>query len=104
MLMLLYKQISLNNSLAAPLGGGSSSQGGAQKGTGARGEQYLDGLARSHKLRALELFEPTPTAEQTIQLNKQNYLTNRPSFRSKPTRARSCVAKLRQMRIGCNSS
>src|SRR5437588_7147259 len=51
-----HKHISTNNSLAAHLGGGRGSQGGAQQGTRARGEQYLDGLARSHTIAALELF------------------------------------------------
>jgi hypothetical protein len=50
------KQLFTNNSLAAHPGGGSGSQGGAQQGTRARGEQYLDGPARSHTLAALELF------------------------------------------------
>jgi hypothetical protein len=35
------KQFSRSNSLAAHLGGGRGGQGGAQQGTGARGEQYL---------------------------------------------------------------
>src|SRR5438045_2345532 len=53
------KPIPANNSIAAHPGGGPSSQGGAQQGTGARGEQYLDGSARSHKIAALELFART---------------------------------------------
>jgi len=45
------RQNAKNKNLAAHHGGGSDSQGGAQQGTGARGEQYLDGLTRSHTIR-----------------------------------------------------
>jgi hypothetical protein len=41
----------------------SDSQGGAQQGTGARGEQYLDGLARSRKMTAPDLFSNQITLE-----------------------------------------
>ncbi len=46
-----------SNSLAAYHGGGRGCQGGAQQGTRARGEQYLDSPARSHTLAAPELLE-----------------------------------------------
>jgi hypothetical protein len=65
-----------NNCLAALLGGGSRGQGGAQQGTRARGEQYLDGASRSHTLAAGQLFEITNT-------NNPSALS--PFFRSKPT-------------------
>ena len=45
-----------NKSIAAHPGGAPDSQGGAQQGTGARGEQYLDGLARSRTMAAQDLF------------------------------------------------
>jgi putative transposase len=45
-----------NKSLAAHQGGAAGGQGGAQQGTGARGEQYLDGTARSRTITALDLF------------------------------------------------
>jgi transposase InsO family protein len=45
-----------NKSIAAHPGGAPDSQGGAQQGTGARGEQYLDGLARSRIMPAQDLF------------------------------------------------
>jgi putative transposase len=45
-----------NKSIAAHPGGASDSQGGAQQGTGARGEQYLDGLTRSRTISAPDLF------------------------------------------------
>jgi hypothetical protein len=45
-----------NNCSAAHFGGGSRGQGGAQQGTGARGEQYVDGVSRSHTLAAGQLF------------------------------------------------
>ena len=50
------KHSSQSNFLAAHLGGDSGSQGGAQQGTGARGEQYLDGPSRSHTLAAPKLL------------------------------------------------
>jgi hypothetical protein len=42
------KQFSASNSLAARLGGGRGGQGGAQQGTGARGEQYLTSAAEPY--------------------------------------------------------
>src|SRR5215471_11509583 len=65
-----------NNCLAAHLGGGSRGQGGAQQGTRARGEQYLDGVSRSHTLAAEQLFGIT---------NTNNPSAPSPFFRSKPT-------------------
>ena len=41
-----------NNSLAEHFGRRMARQGGAQQGTGARGEQYLDGLAFCHTISA----------------------------------------------------
>jgi hypothetical protein len=51
------KQHLKNKSLAAHLGGATNGQGGAQQGTRARGEQYLDGSSRSHTLSAPDLFD-----------------------------------------------
>jgi hypothetical protein len=65
-----------NNCLAAHLGGGSRGQGGAQQGTRARGEQYLDGASRSHTLAAGQLFGITNTNNPSAPI---------PFFRSKPT-------------------
>src|SRR2546428_9496166 len=80
------KQIAANNSLAAHLGGGRGSQGGAQQGTGARGEQYLDGLARSHTIAALKLFAPAAVLNTQIRPLEtiKNTLSECPFFRSKP--------------------
>ena len=64
------KQKTANNSLAAHLGGGQSRQGGAQQGKGARGEQDLDGFARSHTIAALELF--ARTLSSTVKTNKDS--------------------------------
>ena len=50
-------QFFTSNFLAAHHGGGLGGQGGAQQGTRARGEQYLDGPARSHTLGAAQLLE-----------------------------------------------
>jgi hypothetical protein len=66
-----------NNCLAAHLGGGSRGQGGAQQGTRARGEQYLDGASRSHTLAAGQLFGITNTNNPSAPI---------PFFRSKPTK------------------
>jgi len=52
----LPKHFFTSNSLAEPYVWGRGCQGGAQQGTGARGEQYLDGSVRSHTVRLLELF------------------------------------------------
>jgi hypothetical protein len=81
----MSKQITSNNSLAAHLGGGPGSQGGAQQGTGARGEQYLDGQDRSHTLRRPELFEFDPKTPISNLEQTKNYLTCCPFFRSKPS-------------------
>jgi transposase InsO family protein len=45
-----------NKSIAEQPGGAAGGQGGAQQGTGARGEQYLDGTARSRTIAAKDLF------------------------------------------------
>lgn len=50
------EHIAKNKSTAAHPGGAPESQGGAQQGTGARGEQYLDALARSRTIAAQDLF------------------------------------------------
>ena len=50
-----------NKILAEHHDGGPDGQGGAQQGTGARGEQYLDGLARSHKIARKVLFGTSPS-------------------------------------------
>src|SRR5437667_6200311 len=69
------KPIAANNSLAAHLGEGRGSQGGAQQGTGARGEQYLDGFARSHTIAASELLAPDTFPNTKIRtLENQNHL------------------------------
>jgi hypothetical protein len=79
---LAHKHISTNNSLAAHLGGGRGSQGGAQQGTGARGEQYLDGLAQSHIIAALELFVPDYPNHSNC--NEQNHLACVRFFEASP--------------------
>src|SRR6059036_2583668 len=79
------KHMAANNSLAAHLGGGRGSQGGAQQGTGARGEQYLDGLARSHTIAALELFAPDTFPHTKSEHSKTKIILSEcPFFRSKP--------------------
>src|SRR5206468_1849919 len=80
---MLEEQNSKNKILAAHLGGGLGSQGGAQQGTGARGEQYLDGLARSHTIAAWILFG-TSHAPKYIHAgrNEKTSLTDCPFFRS----------------------
>ena len=50
------EQNAKNKFIAAHPGGASDNQGEAQQGTGARGEQYLDGLTRSRKIAAQDLF------------------------------------------------
>jgi transposase InsO family protein len=47
-----------NKSLAEHPGEATGGQGGAQQGTGARGEQYLEGTARSRTIAAKDLFSP----------------------------------------------
>jgi hypothetical protein len=69
------KQTFPNDCLAASLGGGWRSQGGAQQGTRARGEQYLDGVSRSHTLAPKQLFGIAHT---------NNFSATCPFFRSKP--------------------
>ena len=78
---MLEKQKTKNKILAAHLGGGLGGQGGAQQGTGARGEQYLDGLARSHTIAAWILFGTSRAPKQIPQNRNQKIsLTDRPSF------------------------
>jgi len=52
------KSNSKNKILAAPFGCRPGCQGGAQQGTGARGEQYLDSSACNHTISARILFWP----------------------------------------------
>src|SRR5215510_11004751 len=85
--MRLRKHFFKNNSLAAHLGGGASSQGGGEQGTGARGSHYLDGSTRSHTIAAKGIvFEvrsgPKHWPFLIPSLNK-NSLTDCPYFRSK---------------------
>jgi hypothetical protein len=64
------KQMTANNSLAAHPGGGPSRQGGAQQGTGARGEQYLYGSALRHTILAARIvWLPQPKHLQAKPLN-----------------------------------
>src|SRR6516162_2222839 len=72
----LMNQTFPNQSLAAPQAGGLCSQGGAQQGTRARGEQYLDGTDRSLILAAQDCLasQTTPKIPSDIC----------PLFRSKP--------------------
>jgi hypothetical protein len=80
----MKKQTTKNKNLAAHHGGGPDSQGGAQQGTGARGEQYLDGRARSHTIVRRVLFGTSkPYAPKYIINQLQNALTDCPFFRSK---------------------
>src|SRR5579864_3712069 len=69
------KQHFKNKSLAAHLGGAANGQGGAQQGTRARGEQYLEGSPRSHTLSAPDLFAPTLNH---LNPNPENLITNYP--------------------------
>src|SRR4051812_40634295 len=79
------KQITKNKNLAAHHGGGSDSQGGAQQGTGARGEQYLDGPTRSHTIAPKVLFGISSRCapKQIGPGKRKNSLTECPFFRSK---------------------
>src|SRR5438445_13349882 len=81
------ERLAASNSLAAHLGGGRGSEGGAQQGTGARGEQYLDGLARSHTIAALKLFAPAAVLNTQIRPLEtiKNTLSECPFFRSTPS-------------------
>ena len=73
-----------NKTLAKHHDGGLDSQGGAQQGTGARGEQYLDGPTRSHTIAARILFGTHNSAsKQTLISNKKSSLAEYPFFRSK---------------------
>ena len=85
--MLEEEQNTENKILAAHRGEGLGSQGGAQQGTGARGEQYLDGPARSHTIAAGVLFGYSVSSSQQIPAisNKKSSLADCPFFRSKPT-------------------
>jgi len=77
------KQNPKNKILKALHGGGPSSQGGAQQGTGARGEQYLDGLDRSHTLARKILFEPSSALKHPHTIVNKIHLNDSPFFRSK---------------------
>ena len=79
------KQNPKNKILKALHGGGPSSQGGAQQGTGARGEQYLDGLDRSHTLARKILFEPSSALKHPHTIVNKIHLNDSPFFRSKRT-------------------
>jgi putative transposase len=57
------EQNAKNKSIAAHPGGASDSQGGAQQGTRARGEQYLDGQTRNRKMAPPDLFSNEITLE-----------------------------------------
>jgi len=74
--MLEEEQNTENKILAAHRGEGLGSQGGAQQGTGARGEQYLDSPARSHTLAAGILFglPPMPKGSTTHQQQTKTLL------------------------------
>jgi len=82
----MEKQTAQNKNLAAHHGGGSDSQGGAQQGTGARGEQYLDGPARSHIIARRILFGTSIAHTQTSKAKtEKSSLNTYPFFRSKRT-------------------
>jgi len=71
-----------NKTLSAFHGGGPGRQGGAQQGTGARGEQDFDGGDRSHTLARRILFEPSSALKHPSTIN-QIPLNRTPLFRSK---------------------
>lgn len=79
------RQNAKNKNLAARHGGGSDRQGGAQQGTRARGEQYLDGLTRSHTIpRRIFVWDLSNRALKQINVSKpKSSLTDCPFFRSK---------------------
>jgi len=82
----LKNNMTKNKILAAHHGGGRDCQGGAQQGTGARGEQYLDSPARSHTIAPKVLFGVlfhTHPKQNKFHQNKKNTLTECPFFRSK---------------------
>jgi hypothetical protein len=82
---MLQRHNTKNKILAAHLGGGLGRQGGAQQGTGARGEQYLDGPTRSHTIAAWILFGPSHRPAQIHKNNndEKTSLNDCPFFRSK---------------------
>src|SRR3954453_6471740 len=86
----MRKQMTKNKNLAEHHDGGPDGQGGAQQGTGARGEQYLDGLARSHKIARQVLFgTSTIGASKQIHISyKKSSLSDCPFFRSKRRKTR----------------
>src|SRR3954469_10089079 len=81
----MRKQMTRNKILAEHHDGGPDGQGGAQQGTGARGEQYLDGPARSHKIARKVLFRTSTRGapKQIHTSHKKSSLTACPFFRSK---------------------
>ena len=85
-----------NKNLAARHGGGADRQGGAQQGTGARGEQYLDGLTRSHTIpRRFFVWDLSNRAPKQINASNQNPLfTDCPFFRSKRKLTRILRARI----------
>jgi hypothetical protein len=70
----MEKQTAQNKNVAAHHGGGPDRQGGAQQGTGARGEQYLDGPARSHTIARRILFGISKARTQISNLKIENPL------------------------------
>jgi|SRR5437867_503640 len=72
-----HKHTSKNKILAAHHGGGPGGQGGAQQGTGARGEQYLDGPDLRHTLARRILFASFPHACKQTHNNKTLLLSVR---------------------------
>src|SRR4051794_27601712 len=81
----MRKQMTRNKILAEHHDGGPDGQGEAQQGTGARGEQYLDGPARSHKIARKVLFRTSTRGapKQIHTSHKKSSLTDCPFFRSK---------------------
>jgi hypothetical protein len=75
-------QIAKNKTLAAHHGGGWGGQGGAQQGTRAGGEQYLDGPSRSHTMARIG-FVLGPQHRAPKSTNNKNSLNVCPFFRSK---------------------
>ena len=94
------KQTSKNKILAAHHEGGPGGQGGAQQGTGARGEQYLDGPELPHTLVRTILFGNLTRAPQQTHNNK-NSLTECPIFRSKRTEAKRNATAASQAGVPC---
>jgi hypothetical protein len=77
------KTSSKNKILAARHGFGPGCQGGAQQGTRARGEQYLDSPARSQIMGLPILFGTSRATKQNQSTQKKNSLSRCPVFRSK---------------------